>query len=1006
MTIVDRLSGIRGALAYKAPVKAATTANITLTGEQTIDGVAVVDGDFVLVKDQATGSENGIYVASTGDWVRRKDFNGTGDITQGTQILVAQGTVNGATPFRLTTANPITIDTTNLAFAELVLGASGTGIFDTVADVQAASIAATDDNLSTAGFTTVGDGGGALYKRAVSEPSHGGKIQSADGAWWELASTNINIRMFGASPSAIATANTAAIRLAIAFVEDSIRELHTLDGNYLITEAVATEVFLLTKPIKFIGAGLSRTFFTCDSSTPTTIDLFRLAPENVAGSEFDYGFEGISLTCLAGGSSPLNIDLGVNVQLTKLVIRNSRFQTASGTGWCIEMTKNISSDIDGFATSVIEDNIFVASVSGLGGISLTNSGDSLFVARNTITGTGMGIFVDAIDSAGDIEIRHNNITNDGGSIHLKDCSQSLVNSNQLEQLNASTNADNAILILEDSFANEISGNAFNTASLVDDCIHLKGAATQFNVIGWNKAFVEDVAAKFHVSLSADCGARNKIHREGSWRKGATEQNGPLIEDLSTGPQFVDDTVTAAAAFAVDNVLVKSDGTQFGTQATGIAVDDSDNVSGIGTLATTGKQSANVDDAVNSGVTRVHRANHSTSGTPANGIGVGYEYLVETSAAHSELGAATDAVVTDGTLGSEDFDYVISLMSAGAAVAEKFRVTSAGQLTGFSSIDLPADSIDDITEIAAALKSGADATLVTGTAGTSGDLAQWNVDGDLVDGPTPPTGTIVGTIGTPVDNEIGVWTGDGTIEGDSAFTWDGAKFGITRTETGDINDRVIGLDLTYNVASSGTKYGINTSLDITHATFTGTVRANFNQLTHSSVSTVALAVIQQSVLVNDSTGTITAARAGQYAIQNNSTGTITTAESILTNLNANGGTITTYYGLRLLNTALASTTWGIWQDHASVDNYFAGKIGIGQSTIAAKLHVDQESTTAAVPVLYLDQADVSEEMIEFNTTIGTGNAIEAVGGKTLTTTHFIKVTLPGGLTRYIPCGTIA
>jgi len=73
---------------------------------------------------------------------------------------------------------------------------------------------------------------------------------------------------------------------------------------------------------------------------------------------------------------------------------------------------------------------------------------------------------------------------------------------------------------------------------------------------------------------------------------------------------------------------------------------------------------------------------------------------------------------------------------------------------------------------------------------------------------------------------------------------------------------------------------------------------------------------------------------------------------------------------------------------------------------ARLHIDQNSTTAAQPVLYLDQADISEEMIEFNTTIGTGNAIEAVGAKTLTTTHFIKVTLPGALTRYIPVGTIA
>jgi hypothetical protein len=84
----------------------------------------------------------------------------------------------------------------------------------------------------------------------------------------------------------------------------------------------------------------------------------------------------------------------------------------------------------------------------------------------------------------------------------------------------------------------------------------------------------------------------------------------------------------------------------------------------------------------------------------------------------------------------------------------------------------------------------------------------------------------------------------------------------------------------------------------------------------------------------------------------------------------------------------------------------GDVGIGTASPSAQLHVDQASTTAAQPVLYLDQADVSEEMMEFNTTIGVGNAIEAVGAKTLTTTHFIKVTLPGALTRYIPVGTIA
>jgi len=87
----------------------------------------------------------------------------------------------------------------------------------------------------------------------------------------------------------------------------------------------------------------------------------------------------------------------------------------------------------------------------------------------------------------------------------------------------------------------------------------------------------------------------------------------------------------------------------------------------------------------------------------------------------------------------------------------------------------------------------------------------------------------------------------------------------------------------------------------------------------------------------------------------------------------------------------------------------GLLGVGGSaatTPLAVVHADQDDATAAIPALYLDQADVSEEMIEFNTTIGTGNAIEAVGAKSLTVTHFVKVTIPGSLTRYFAVGTIA
>jgi len=115
MATIDRLQGARTSKAIKAPVLAATTANITLSGEQTIDGVALVSDDRVLVKDQTDGKENGIYVVANGAWTRARDFNKDNDITEGTTVFVNQGTVNGNIQMRLATADPV-IGTTSMAF--------------------------------------------------------------------------------------------------------------------------------------------------------------------------------------------------------------------------------------------------------------------------------------------------------------------------------------------------------------------------------------------------------------------------------------------------------------------------------------------------------------------------------------------------------------------------------------------------------------------------------------------------------------------------------------------------------------------------------------------------------------------------------------------------------------------------------------------------------------------------------------------------------------------------
>lgn len=119
MAQTDRTTGLVGHTGIKQPVRAATTANITLSGEQTIDGVAVVTDDRVLVKDQTTTSENGIWVCDTGAWERAKDINGSYDIVKGTMVRVTDGSTLADSIWTVSTENPITIGTTGLSFTQV-----------------------------------------------------------------------------------------------------------------------------------------------------------------------------------------------------------------------------------------------------------------------------------------------------------------------------------------------------------------------------------------------------------------------------------------------------------------------------------------------------------------------------------------------------------------------------------------------------------------------------------------------------------------------------------------------------------------------------------------------------------------------------------------------------------------------------------------------------------------------------------------------------------------------
>jgi hypothetical protein len=136
---VDSLvNGIR----WKQSVLVATTANITLSGEQTIDGV-LTSASRVLVKNQSSGAENGIYVSAAGAWSRSSDANSALELTSAL-VMIEQGTV-GADKGYIQTADSITLETTPLVWTQ----SFGTGLY--VADGQGIELSGSTFSLELDG---------------------------------------------------------------------------------------------------------------------------------------------------------------------------------------------------------------------------------------------------------------------------------------------------------------------------------------------------------------------------------------------------------------------------------------------------------------------------------------------------------------------------------------------------------------------------------------------------------------------------------------------------------------------------------------------------------------------------------------------------------------------------------------------------------------------------------------------------------------------------------------
>jgi trimeric autotransporter adhesin len=339
------------------------------------------------------------------------------------------------------------------------------------------------------------------------------------------------------------------------------------------------------------------------------------------------------------------------------------------------------------AASISTGTNNVAIGNGSGGVNLTTGSNGVAVGVGAVVtssnATAIGANASATGDAsfGGVAIGHNSTSSNQNVAVGKGCTAGNARNVSIGlNANTGTNADsiaigaNARTDGTNSITIGSSSVAYNTS--VQNSIGLNGSCTvvsstllgrtlnlYFNNHGVTRA---SVAALSENQIFANSYSTGGATNNGDASGGILTLNGAQGTGTGIGGDIRFRTAPAGAVSnnvqnaLVEMVRIKQDGKV-----------------GIGTSAPATLLHAQQTSAATNTVTDVLRVDSQSSGTPAAGIGVGIEMAAETAAGNTEIGVVLEAVTTDVTSTSEDFDFVVKNMAAGAAATETLRVTSTG-----------------------------------------------------------------------------------------------------------------------------------------------------------------------------------------------------------------------------------------------------------------------------------------------------------------------------------------
>ena len=316
----------------KAPVRAATTANINLAvgGLLTVDGVPLAAGDRVLVKNQAIPSENGVYVATAGAWLRAADAASSQLFVPGFIAAVREGAQQGAWTF----ANPAvpTLGQTGIAFVPS----------SAVQTYVPARVATTSNvNLAVGGLLIV-DGvalaaGDRVLVRSQSNPRQNGLYIADSGAWLRAADANTAAELVAGS-YVFVTEGTTSGQKGYVLADDAVQVDSTpLSFNLFAVQATRTNLY---SPARIQSSVVAATTVSVDlAAPPAAIDGVALAVGDLVlvKNQFDdaangiYVFTGASLQRWTGADASSELPRGT-------IVFVEQGATNANTSWTFDDT--------------------------------------------------------------------------------------------------------------------------------------------------------------------------------------------------------------------------------------------------------------------------------------------------------------------------------------------------------------------------------------------------------------------------------------------------------------------------------------------------------------------------------------------------------------------------------------------------------------------------------------------------------------------------------------------